>query len=304
MVAPRSRSAPAESGPWSASLRSREAPRTGRTCDSLILHVWSRDAQGSRGRRHWWRHRHRSRRREAPRCARRAHRHRQQELGEPRGGIGRAPSCRPRSADGPDRRAQPRAGRRARRAHGQAFRAHRHPRQQRRGQLHLPRRGSLDQRMERGRRHRAERHVLLLARRRPADDPSGTGRLDRLDPGELRVDGQRRHRPLRRGEGGRDVADADARRRMGAPPDPRQRGCARADRIAGRRETALGFARGCRTHHRSRAAEAVGQARGGGRRGRVPRLRARRLHHRRGAHRRRRGVARRSPFQFLRPQAE
>ena len=45
----------------------------------------------------------------------------------------------------------------------------------------------------------------------------GPGRIDRLDPRELRLDGQRRHHPLRGGEGGRDVDDADAGRRMGTP---------------------------------------------------------------------------------------
>ena len=78
----------------------------------------------------------------------------------------------------------------------------------------------------------------------------GRGGIDRVDPGELRLDGQRRHRPLGGGQGRRHVDDADAGRRMGAPRHPRQRGRARSDRIAGRREAALEFARGRRTDHR------------------------------------------------------
>ena len=50
----------------------------------------------------------------------------------------------------------------------------------------------------------------------PPHDRARQGRRDRLDPRQLRLDRQRRHHPLGRGEGGRDVDDADARGRMGA----------------------------------------------------------------------------------------
>ena len=73
------------------------------------------------------------------------------------------------------RRAQARAGRRDGRAHRQAFREPRHPRQQRGGELHLPRRGAVAQRLERRHRHRAERQLLLLARRRPLHDRARRG---------------------------------------------------------------------------------------------------------------------------------
>ena len=57
-------------------------------------------------------------------------------------------------------------------------RPHRHPDQQRRRQLRVPRRRSLAQRLERRHRHRAQRQLLLLARRRPAHD-RGAAAVDR-----------------------------------------------------------------------------------------------------------------------------
>ena len=113
-------------------------------------------------------------------------------------------------------------------ARRQALRPHRHPRQQRGRQLHLPRRGSVAERLERRHRHRAERHLLLLARRRPPHDRARQGRVDRVDPRELRLDRQRRA-PIHSAaaKAGVHVDDADARRRMGAPRDSRQRRRAR-----------------------------------------------------------------------------
>ena len=93
----------------------------------------------------------------------------------------------------------------------------RHPRQQRRGKFHLPRRRSHAERLECRHRHRAERKLLLLARGRPPHDRAGRRRIDRLDPGQLRVVGQRRDHSLGVGESRRDGDDADACGRNGPP---------------------------------------------------------------------------------------
>ena len=51
----------------------------------------------------------------------------------------------------------------------------------------------------------------------------GKGGVDRLHPGQLRLDRQRRNRPLGGRQGRCHVHDTDAGRRMGPPPDSRQR---------------------------------------------------------------------------------
>ena len=56
----------------------------------------------------------------------------------------------------------------------------------------------------------------------------GARRVDRVDPGQLRVDRQRRHDSLGVGQGRRDGDDADAGGRVGAASDSRQRRRARA----------------------------------------------------------------------------
>jgi NAD(P)-dependent dehydrogenase (short-subunit alcohol dehydrogenase family) len=80
-------------------------------------------------------------------------------------------------------------------------------------------------------------------------DRQGRRWVDRVDPGQLRLDGQPRHRPLGSGEGRGDVHDADARRRVGAAQDPGQCRGARRHRIARGRPTALERARRRGAHH-------------------------------------------------------
>ena len=88
----------------------------------------------------------------------------------------------------------------------------------------------------------------------------GGGGFDRVDPRELRLDRQCRHRPFGGGEGGRDVDDADTCGRVGPPQHPRERGRARTDRVRRRGEAALGFPRRRTARHREGAARSIGEA--------------------------------------------
>ena len=141
-------------------------------------------------------------------------------------------------------------------------------------------------------RQRAERQLLLFARGWAAHDRARQGGRDRVGPRQLRLDRKPGHHPLRRGEGGRDVHDADPCRGVGGAQHPRECGGAGPHRDERRRASALGLAGGSRTDRPDGPAPPVGSARRGGRRRGLPRLSARLFHHRRSPDDRRRRTPR------------
>ena len=128
---------------------------------------------------------------------------------------------------------------------------------------------------------------------------AATRRLDRVDPRELRLDGQRRHCPFGGRKGRRHVDDPDACRRMGAPRDPRERRRARPDRSRPAPPSSSGTSRTPSNGSRRWSPERWGRPEEVADAVAFLVLRTRRLHHGRSAHHRWRRVARQGTFGFV-----